>query len=353
MDTSERLLSYLSSALRPAGNNALITAALARELDAARLAAEEIRSVRDSAQMYGRTLDHAAKQFNVIRTSGESDDSLRSRIATQIKRYYSCGTLADIRDVVEFFTGLTGNQIQILEPPDVHKGWGYGEGRYGALPWGLPHAMFRVELLSDDHTAIMLPGLMAAINLVRAGGIYVQAPVIYSTVQEVLVSAVGSTLWDVPAPLHSGYGTCGYGTCGYGGVYTIRSTAEGAVDLQVNAEAAVVAGIRHGLGFGQFPYGWEGYGGRIDTATIEYDIQGEAPVEVTVSTDHQILVETVLGYGAGRLGTEPYGSRAGSVDALAGSAVDLVVEPTAAVTAQAASYLGYGAWRYGQYEFGY
>jgi hypothetical protein len=353
MDTADRLLSCLSSALTPGGNNARVAETLAGELDVARSTAAAIDTVRNPDLTTGRTLDYVAQMFNVARTSGESDDSLRSRIVTQIKRYYSCGTLTDIRDVIEYFTGLTGDRVRIREPPDVHEGWGYGEGRYGFLPWGTPHAMFRIELLGDDHTAIMLPGLVAGIDLVRAAGVYVQDLVICSTLQVVRGAAEGSTLWVVPAPLRSGFGTCGYGTCGYGGVYAIRATAEGAVDLQVNAEAAVVAGIRHGLGFGQFPYGWEGYGGRIDTATIEYDVQGEAPVEVTVSTDHQILVETVLGYGAGRLGTEPYGSRAGSVDALAGSAVDLVVEPTAAVTAQAASYLGYGAWRYGQYEFGY
>lgn len=207
--TADRLLANLSSALKPEGNNARVAETLAGELDAARSAAAAIDTVRDPLLTAGQTLDHVARLFNVARISGESDDSLRSRIVTQIKRYYSCGTLADLRDVIEYFTGLTGDQIRIREPPDVHAGWGYGEGRYGALPWGIPPAMFRVELLSDDHTAIMLPGLMAALDLVRAAGVYVQDLVVCSALQGVLVSAEGSILWDVPAPLRAGFGAEG------------------------------------------------------------------------------------------------------------------------------------------------
>ena len=169
MDTADRLLSCLSSALLPGGNNARVAETLAGELDVARSTAAAIDTVRNPDLTTGRTLDYVAQMFNVARTSGESDDSLRSRIMTQIKRYYSCGTLADIRDVIEYFTGLLGDQVRIWEPPDVHEGWGFGEGRYGALLWGTPHAMFRVELLGD-HTPISLPGLVAAIDLVRAAG---------------------------------------------------------------------------------------------------------------------------------------------------------------------------------------
>jgi len=261
MDTADRLLSCLSSALLPGGNNARVTTTLAGELDAARSTATTIGTVRNPDLMTGRTLDYVAKMFNVARTAGESDDSLRSRIMTQIKRYYSCGTLADIRDVVEYFTGLTGDQVRIWEPPDVHEGWGYGEGRYGALPWGTPHAIFRIELLTDPDP-VDLPGLMAAIDLVRAAGVYVQDLIISSPLQEVLSDAEGSVLWVVPAPLRTGFGADGYGAGSYGYcAYAVRATAE--------------------------------------------------------------------------------------------SAIDLVIEPTAAVTAQAASYLGYAGWRYGQYEFGF
>ena len=355
MDPADRILSCLSSALNPGGNNARVAETLAGELDVARSTAAAIDTVRNPDLTTGRTLDYVAQMFNVARTSGESDDSLRSRIMTQIKRYYSCGTLTDIRDVIEYFTGLTGDRVRIREPPDVHEGWGYGKGQYGALPWGTPHAMFRVELLGDDHTAIMLPGLVAAIDLVRAAGVYVQDLVICSTLQEVLVAAEGSTLWDVPAPLRSGFGADGYGAGGYGYcAYAVRATAEGAVDLVIEPTAAVVAGIKHGLEPGRSPYGWAGFGGRVDAATVEYIVPAEAAVEVSAETEPlQVLVETLLGYGAGRLGTEPYGTRAGSVDARAESAVDLVIEPTAAVTAQAASYLGYAGWKYGQYEFGF
>lgn len=355
MDTADRILSCLSSALNPGGNNARVAETLAGELDVARSTATTIGTVRNPDLTTGRTLDYVAKMFNVARTAGESDDSLRSRIVTQIKRYYSCGTLADIRDVIEYFTGLTGDQVRIWEPPDVHEGWGYGDGRYGALPWGTPHAIFRIELLSDDHTTIMLPGLMAAIDLVRAAGVYVQDLVICSTLQEVLSDAEGSVLWVVPAPLRTGFGAEGYGTGQYGYcAYAVRVGAEGTVDLQVNAEAAVVAGIQHGLEPGRSPYGWAGFGGRVDAATIEYNVLGDAAVEASAETEPlQVLVETLLGYGGGRLGAEPYGTRGGSVDARAESAVDLVIEPTAAVTAQAASYLGYAGWRYGQYEFGF
>jgi len=355
MDTADRILSCLSSALKPGGNNARVAETLAGELDVARSTAAAIDTVRNPDLTTGRTLDYVAQMFNVARASGESDDSLRSRIVTQIKRYYSCGTLTDIRDVIEYFTGLTGDRVRIREPPDVHEGWGYGEGRYGALPWGTPHAMFRIELLGDDHTAIMLPGLVAAIDLVRAAGVYVQDLVIYSTLQDVLAAAEGSTLWVVPAPLRSGFGADGYGAGGYGYcAYAVRATAEGAVDLVIEPTAAVVAGIKHGLEPGRSPYGWAGFGGRVDTATVEYIVPAEAAVEVSAETEPlQVLVETLLGYGAGRLGTEPYGTRAGSVDARAESAVDLVIEPTAAVTAQAASYLGYAGWKYGQYEFGF
>lgn len=354
MDTADRLLSCLSSALTPGGNNARVAETLAGELDVARSTAAAIDTVRNPDLTTGRTLDYVAQMFNVARTSGESDDSLRSRIVTQIKRYYSCGTLADIRDVIEYFTGLTGDRVRIREPPDVHEGWGYGEGRYGSLPWGTPHAMFRIELLADPDP-VSLPGLMAAIDLVRAAGVYVQDLVVCSTLQEVLSDAEGEVLWVVPTPLRSGFGADGYGAGGYGYcVHAVRATAEGAVDLVVEPTAAVVAGIRHGLEPGRSPYGWAGFGGRVDAATIEYIVPAEAAVEVSAETEPlQVLVETLLGFGAGRLGTEPYGSRAGSVDALAGSAVDLVVEPTAAVTAQAASYLGYAGWKYGQYEFGF
>jgi len=474
--TADRLLSNLSSALKPEGNNARVAEALAGDLDVARSTAAAIDTVRNPDLTTGQTLDYVAKMFNVARTVGESDDRLRSRIMTQIKQHYSCGTLSDIRGVIEHFTGLSGSRVQIREPPDVHIGWGYGEGRYGVLPWGTPHAMFRVEVgeervliplpgsgplspipgmdplpkippIAPQYIPVFVPGLMAAIDLVRAAGVYVQDLVVCSTLQGVLAAAEGSTLWIVPAPLRSGFGAEGYGAGEYGYcAYAVRATAEGAVDLQVNAEAAVVAGIRHGLEPGRSPYGWAGFGGRVDAATIEYDILGEAAVEASAETDLQVLVETplgygtgrlgtepygspagtvrvsagstiilqmdtevavlagiqhglepgrspygwagfggridaatieydilgeaaveasaetdplqvlvetVLGYGAGRLGTEPYGTRAGSVDARAESAVDLVIEPTAAVTAQAASYLGYAGWMYGQYEFGF
>jgi hypothetical protein len=175
----------------------------------------------------------------------------------------------------------------------------------------------------------MLPGLVAAIDLVRAAGVYVQDLVICSTLQDVLAAAEGTTIWVVPAPLRSGFGADGYGAGGYGYcAYAVRATAEGAIDLVIEPTAVVVAGIRHGLEPGRSPYGWAGFGGRVDTATVEYIVPAEAAVEVSAETEPiQALVETLLGYGAGRLGTEPYGTRAGSVDARAESTVDLVIEP--------------------------
>jgi len=354
MDPADRILSCLSSALNPGGNNARVAETLAGELATARSTAAAIDTVRNPDLTAGRTLDYVAQMFNIARTSGESDDSLRSRITTQIKRCYSCGTLADIRGVIEYSTGLLGDQVRIWEPPDVHEGWGFGEGRYGALPWGTPHAAFRVELLADPGS-ISLPALITGIERVKAAGVYFQDIILRSTLQEVFSDAEGEVIWVVPTPLRSGFGADGYGAGSYGYcVHAVRATAEGAVDLVIEPTAAVVAGIRHGLEPGRSPYGWAGFGGRVDAATIEYIVPAEAAVEASAETEPlQVLVETLLGFGAGRLGTEPYGTRAGSVDVRAESAVDLVIEPTATVMAQAASYLGYAGWKYGQYEFGF
>lgn len=260
-NTADRLLSCLSSALKPGGNNARVTVALAEELDATRSAATSIRSVRNPMLLFGQTLDYAAKLFNVVRTSGESDDSLRSRIMTQIRRYYSCGTLADVRDVIEYFTGLSGNQIRIMEPPEAYEGWGYGEGNYGILPWGsTPRATFRVELLADPDP-LSIPVLIQALEFVRAAGVYVQALGILTSLQEVLASAEGSVIWDVPSPLRSGYGAEGYGEGGYGCcAYAVRATAEGAVDLVIEPSCTVVAMAASYLGYGGWRYGQYEYG---------------------------------------------------------------------------------------------
>ncbi len=261
MDTADRLLSCLSSALTPGGNNARVAETLAGELDVARSTAAAIDTVRNPDLTTGRTLDYVAQMFNVARTSGESDDSLRSRIVTQIKRYYSCGTLTDIRDVIEYFTGLTGDRVRIREPPDVHEGWGYGEGNYGILPWGsTPRATFRVELLADPDP-LSIPVLIQALEFVRAAGVYVQALGILTSLQEVLASAEGSVIWDVPSPLRSGYGAEGYGEGGYGCcAYAVRATAEGAVDLVIEPSCTVVAMAASYLGYGGWRYGQYEYG---------------------------------------------------------------------------------------------
>ena len=187
------------------------------------------------------------------------------------------------------------------------------------------------------------------------GGRVDAATIEYGVDAEAAVEASAETDLQVLVEPPLGYGTGRLGTEPYGSpAGTVRVSAGSTIILQMDTEVAVLAGIQHGLEPGRSPYGWAGFGGRIDAATIEYDILGEAAVEASAETDPlQVLVETLLGYGAGRLGTEPYGTRAGSVDARAESAVDLVIEPTAAVTAQAASYLGYAGWRYGQYEFGF
>lgn len=260
-DTGERILSCLSSALKPEANNARVADTLATEIDTARSTATAIAATRDVTLTRNRTLDHVARLFNVARRPGESDAGLRSRITTQIKRYYSCGTLADVRDVIEYFTGLSGNQIRIMEPPEAYEGWGYGEGGYGTLPWGsTPRATFRVELLADPDP-LSIPVLMQALEFVRAAGVYVQALGITTSLQEIHASAEGLALWDVSSPLRSGYGAAGYGEGGYGYcAYAVRATAEGAVDLVIEPSCTVVAMAASYLGYGGWRYGQYEYG---------------------------------------------------------------------------------------------
>lgn len=249
MDPGKRILSCLSSALLPGGKNAQVTQTLATEIVAARAAAEEIAAARNVAQASSRSLDHVARLFNVVRRPGESDECLRSRVTTQIRRYYSCGTLADVRDVIEHITGLSGNQIRIVEPPEAYDGLE-----------NAPRATFRVEFLADPDP-LSIPVLMSAIEFVRAAGIYVQPLAVTTTLQNILATAEATAIWDILSPLRTGYGADGYGAEGYGYcVYAVRATAEGAADLIIESSCLVAASAASYLGYGGWRYGQYEYG---------------------------------------------------------------------------------------------
>jgi len=303
MDTADRLLSCLLQRPDPRGQQCPGSPKPLPENSTSARSTGRLRSTpcgTPEPHRPGGLLTTLRRCFNVAPPPpAKSDDSLRSRIVTQIKRYYS---------LREPSTDIRGRHSSYFHRPDRRpgsgsgnlptstKGWGYGERTgMGLLPWGTPHAMFphrapRATTTPPSCSPVSWPPSTSfrAAGRLRPGNLVICQHPAGSPRRRGRLDPLGrprspAARASAPGGLRHLWATVG--------VYTIRSTAEGSrLNLQVERRrAAVVAGISSmGSVFGQFPYGLGKGMGRPDWTPLQSSMTSQGrglPVEVNCVSD--------------------------------------------------------------------
>lgn len=247
--TATIMLRRLSSAFRidPESNNYKVMEISAGELDQISEVIDDIISSHSIDTATGRSLDLLGDLMGLER-GGLSDDDFRTLISSTQAFRFSSGTVADIKNVVIFQTGVSEEDIQIVENPDDEA------------------ATFALILLVPNISGFSVSELASQINSARAVGVKFFEDQIQITLNTVV------TVHRATLP---GYGGQGYGTGGYGHSLfkmTRLATSEHQYGLSI--------------------YGESTYGDPCETH----------------STSPGTLIPLIPGFGVGGYGTGGYGN---------------------------------------------
>lgn len=184
------MLGRLSSAFRKdqESNNYKILQVQAEELGQLAEVMEDIISSQILETATGESLDHLAALIDLDR-NGLSDDDFRNLIATTQLFRPSNGTLSDIKTVVTYYTGVSDEDILILENPD-----------------DLP-ATFALVLEVPNVKEFSVAELIEYIQTAKAAGIRF----LDDQIQIILNPTFETHKASLPGYGYSGYGVGGYG----------------------------------------------------------------------------------------------------------------------------------------------
>lgn len=262
------LVKRLSSAYRKdQGSNLYkLMLAISQELDEIEQAIEQVRDSHFVELASGKSLDMLAKIFNIKRSAGESDEDLRGRLQVELQRYLSSGTLSDIRNVIEYFTGLQPGEYELLEAPGARLG--FGEASYGNNLYGTAKLTFRI-IMRKEPEKLNIKAFYQAINAVRMAGVYFQEACTEFWFYSPQPRAAGSSLIYHRPQLPLGYGDAKFGERGYGEAHGPKAVAQAALDISVGTYPQArcecsSGGVFEGIGgyaYGSYGNGYYGHGG--------------------------------------------------------------------------------------------
>jgi len=119
MVTAEDLVKLLSSAFGKTtdSNTYKIAGASTDELEILRQTLGDVLQAHGIETASGTNLDNIAGMLAVRREDGETDAALRAKVGIDLNRRRANGTVADIKSVTEYVSGVEITDISVIERP--------------------------------------------------------------------------------------------------------------------------------------------------------------------------------------------------------------------------------------------
>lgn len=211
--TTDQMANRLSSACRHGQTTYRVLAATASEVDALRETLARVADAHYILQATGASLDAFGALFALSRDIHETDTDFRSRILGARAGKLSCGTVRDLKTIINRVTGCPVGQIEILERQP-----------------GDPQASFRIRL-GENTIPFSLAVLEYQVTRGKAAGVAynINQTTIVLTPLDLALGTKPGTIMVINTGSRGGWGLSPWGTYPWGGKYLTLATGPATV----------------------------------------------------------------------------------------------------------------------------